>query len=245
MNALQTHPEIILSSVSPASVEFKEEDGFVEDTLVTFQIEARLTEEPEPGKAYQIVASLASAQTRTVLTADTLKPVPNNPAAFEGTLTHPLSTLDFENLTLYVYPLLSSIMAGPRAETTIKVRGIQSGEPGVLEALHKDVVSIPSSGDPAKNFFIAAKVTHTLSIQLINEVRLDLYREEEERIRLGSYAMADEDAAYGNTSGDSIYVQGFLIDSSSIPGTYSAEIYATDTRGIRSDTLHTSFVFSE
>ena len=162
--------------------------------------------------------------------------------AYIGTLQTMLRTTDMRNLILYVTPVSPDRRAGNRSETVIPVRGTPSGEPLVLSVDHPDTIFLPPAG-MSTTFYIAAKASHTISTDFLDQVLLELFDINSVSI-YGPLPMSEEDQAYGNVPGDSIYVQGFRLESSSNPGSFTAEVHAKDVAGNVSDTLRSHFVIA-
>ncbi len=236
VNVLSEHPVISEVSVSPDSVTF-DDDAEITDTLVTFHISVT-SDLPED---YLLVASLAAANDRSELDSDTLT-APDTPQQFQGTLSRQMSTNNFENLVIYVHPLGPDNRAYDRNETTISVRGVDTGEPRVLEVDHPETVIIPMPGEEDNRFFISAKVEHTISPDNIDRVQLELYDQSDDRIFAST--MSDSNPDFGNEPGDSIYVQNFSINSGNNPDTYTIEVHAIDIAGTVSDTLSSTLTIA-
>lgn len=236
-NVLKDHPQITDLAVSPPSVRFTPADS-IKDTLLTFQVAVT---GDMPGN-YRLVADIATVRDRIVLNSDTLQSAADGTGRYFGSLDLEMNTNRFENLVLYVFPLGPDGSVFDRLEATISVRGIDTGRPEVLEIIHPDAVIIPLPGEPDNGFFIAAKVSHTISIQNINQVRLELFDSSEERI-FGS-SMSDANSDYGNTPGDSIYVQNFSINPDNTPQNYTIDVHAVDIAGTVSDTLRSTLIIS-
>ncbi|MFO8030297.1 MAG: hypothetical protein R6U28_10570 [Cyclonatronaceae bacterium] len=234
---LKDRPQITDLAVSPSSVRFTPDDG-IKDTVVTFQV-AVSGNLPED---YRLVADIATVRDRIVLNSDTLQSAADGSGRYSGSLGIDMNTNRFENLVLYVFPLGPDGSVSDRLESTISVRGIDTGRPEVLEIMHPDAVIIPLPGEPDNRFFIAAKVSHTISIQNINQVRLELFDGSDERIFASS--MSDANSDYGNTPGDSIYVQNFSINPDNTPQNYTVEVHAVDIAGTISDTLRSTLIIS-
>lgn len=243
-----TSADITNLEVTPSSIQFTEADG-IKDTLITFQINAASKALME----HRLVAVLASAKDRTVLASDTLqrahdrnsKSVQSNQeysGSFSGSLALEMSTNRFENLVLYLFPIGSEGVVGERIETAIPVRGIKTGYPEILDIVHPQSVVIPMPSEPDNRFFIAAKVSHTISLEYIRQVRLELYNSQNERIFASN--MADNQPDYGTVPGDSIFVQNFSINSGNTPATYRIDVHAIDIAGTASDTLSSSLIIT-
>ena len=233
------HPETVISeiSITPDSIHF-DDDTEIMDTLVTFQISA-VSDLPED---YVLVASLASARDRSELTRDTLTATSDTPRQYHGALSREMRTNNFENFVIYVYPVGPYNRSYDRSEASIPVRGVDTGEPKVLEIDHPETVIIPMPGDPDNRFFISAKVKHTISPDNIARVQLELYNQDDDRIFASN--MSDSNPDFGNEPGDSVYVQNFSINSGNNPDTYTIKVHAIDIAGTVSDTLSSTLTIA-
>ena len=237
MRANTERPVIRDFSVDPSSIRFSEEDG-IRDTLVTFHLNVT-SALPE---GYRLVAGLASVHNRTLLSGDTLQNDQTQPDRYTGSLSLNMNTSRYENLIVYVYPLGRDGQAADRVESTVIVRGVDTGQPEVLEIVHPDTVFIPAPGESENRFFIAAKVSHSLSISNISDVRLQLFDSSNQQIFASIMQGSNPD--YGTVPGDSIYVQNFSINSENSPETYTIAVHAVDIAGTVSDTLRSTLTFS-
>jgi len=231
---LEERPSITDFQVTPSSIRFSEEDGF-KDTLVTFQITA-VSNIPED---FQLITELADIRDRQILTNSTMAADPERPGQYTASLSLVMSTSRFDNLVIYVYPRGPDGTVFDRVESTIKIRGIDTGRPEVLEIIHPDSVFIPLPGEAENEFTISAKVTHNLSLDNINQVRLEL-----STTPPASYIMqhvetdSDADPPYR------LYEQNFEIDSGNSPASYRIEVHATDIAGTVSDTLSSTLIIT-
>ena len=242
MRATAERPVIADFSVDPSSVRFSQDDG-IRDTLVTFHLEV-VSELPE---GYRLVAGLASVRNRTLLSGDTLQTDQTQPNRHTGSLGLNMNTSSYENLIVYVYPLGPDGQAADRVESTIIVRGVDTGQPEVLEIIRPDSVFIPAPGEDDNCFLIGAKVSHTFAIDAINQVRLELF--DSNNNRLETYIMQDvfsdpECIDFETEAGDSLYVQPFSIDSGTPPASFRIEVHAVDVAGTISDTLQSTLTIA-
>ncbi len=238
------HPVIADFAVDPSSVRFSEDDG-IRDTLVTFHLEV-VSALPE---GYRLVAELASVRNRTLLSGDTLQTDQTRPDRHTGSLGLNMNTSRYENLIVYVYPLGPNGQAGDRVESTVIVRGIDTGQPEVLEIIRPDSVFIPAPGERDNCFLIGAKASHTVAIENINQVRLELFDSNNNRLGDRTYIMQDvfsdpECTEFETEAGDSTYVQPFRIDSDTPPASFRIEVHAVDVAGTISDTLQSTLTIA-
>lgn len=238
VNVFHESPEVSDLQITPSSLNFTGQDG-VKDTLITFHVSAR-SNLPED---YSLIALFASASSREELAADTLSATNDDSGLFSGNFDLEMATSRFENTVVYVYPVGPQSGIDNRAEATVLVQWTDTGSPEILEIRHPDEITIPAAGEPEEQFFVAADVSHTVSLELIEQVNLDLYDDDENLIR--SFVMADEHDEYETISGDGTYVQGFSVNSGNSPGNYTVAIHAVDIAGTPSDTLQSTFVFSQ
>ncbi len=241
-SVFREQPVISGFSVNPSSLRFSDEDG-LKDTLVTFNLMAVGSIPDE----YRLVAEIASIRNRIVLQSDTLRADPGQPERYSGSLGITINTNRFENLVIYIYPIGPDGQAGDRVESTIIVRGVDTGLPEVLEIIRPDTVFIPAPGERDNCFLIGAKVSHTVSIDNINQVRLELF--DSNNNRLETYIMQDvfsdpECIDFETEAGDSLYVQPFSIDSGTPPASFRIEVHAVDVAGTISDTLQSTLTIA-
>ncbi len=234
---LQETPVIYELSVDPSSLCFADAKR-IGDTLITFQVTAK----SDLSTDYNLVARLVSARGRSELATKTLRVDEDQPGTFYGTIPVIMKTSAYENLIMYVYPSGFEGVTGNRAESTIKVRGMDTGKPEVLEIHHPDTVIIPETGQPDTRFPIAAKVTHTVSMDFIDRVQLDILDETNQNIFRSD--MPDDHPDFDNEPGDSIYIQGLSIGPDNSPASYSLEVHAVDIAGTVSDTLRSTLIIS-
>lgn len=233
-NVLRETPKIDEFSVEPGSLDFSEQDALA-DTLVTFHITAK-ADLPDD---YSLKAIISSAEDRSELESTLLESDPDAPEWFSGSLSLMVSTDRFESLLLYVYPTGPDGLAGNRAETTITVTGFDTGIPEVLNVEHPDTLTIPAEGESPKPFAITARVSHTVSMDYIDRVSLQLtnginFVED----------MQDDHEDFDNEPGDSIYISTFSIDSDNQPATYTVNVHAIDITGTSSDTLRSKLTLT-
>jgi len=234
---LEERPSITDFQVTPSSIRFSEEDGF-KDTLVTFRVTA-VSNIPE---GFQLVAELAHIRDRQILTNSTMNADPEGSGQYSASLSLTVSTSRFDNLVIYVYPRAPDGTVFDRVESTIKIRGIDSGRPEVLEIIHPDSVFIPLPGESDNLFTILARVTHTFALENINRVQLDLFDSANTRIFTSDMSRSDPD---GDQDPDYLlYEQGFRIDSGRSPENYRIEVHATDIAGSVSDTLSSTLIIA-
>ncbi len=234
---LTERPVISEFSVNPSAIRFTENDG-IRDTLITFHVTVK-SAIPEN---FKLMAALASSRNRNVLAQTELGPDEDRPDHFSGSLALIMNTTRFENLVIYVYPVGSDGRIADRRESVITVRSFDTGMPEVLEIMHPDVVIIPQTGQPANQFFIAAKVSHSVSIDYISSVRLELFDSANQRIFAEN--MLDNQPDYGTVPGDSIFVQNFSINSGNSPENYTIKVHAIDIVGTASDTLSSTLIIT-
>ena len=244
VRATAERPVIADFSVDPSSVRFSQDDG-IRDTLVTFHLEV-VSELPE---GYRLVAGLASVRNRTLLSGDTLQTDQTQPNRHTGSLGLNMNTSSYENLIVYVYPLGPDGQAADRVESTIIVRGVDTGQPEVLEIIRPDTVYIPAPDEDDNFFLIGAKVGHTVAIENINQVRLELFDSNNNRLGDRTYIMKDvfsdpDNVDFETEAGDSIYVQDFSIDSGTPPASFRIEVHAVDVAGTISDTLQSTLTIA-
>jgi hypothetical protein len=234
---LSERPSISDFQVEPSEIRFSAEDG-IGDTLVTFRIDvsANLPEH------YRLVTELAGIRDRQVRAVDTLQADPPGSGRYTGSFSHTMNTNRFENLVIYVYPLAPDGRISDRVESTITVRGIDTGRPEVLELLHPDAVVIPLPGEPENRFTISAKVTHTISLDNINAVRLELFDRTDSRIFASN--MRRTESGNGTEPEYQLYEQDFSINSGNSPENYRVEVHATDIAGTVSDTLRSTLIIT-
>ncbi len=236
---LSERPSISDFRVDPSEIRFSAEDG-IGDTLVTFRVDVS-SNIPED---FRLVTELAGIRDRQVRASDTLQADPQGSGRYSGSLSLTMNTNRFENLVIYVYPLAPDGRVSDRVESTITVRGIDTGRPEVLEIIHPDAVVIPLPGEPENRFTISAKVTHTISPDNINTVRLELFDRSDSRIfasnmgRAGSGNDTEPEPEYR------MYEQDFSINSGNSPDNYRVEIHATDIAGTVSDTLRSTLIIT-
>ncbi len=237
-NIIHEEPRVRQLSIEPSEIHFTGADG-VKDTVITFEIAARsdLTEN------YSLEAQMANARDGEPIASVTLNPVEEEADKYHASITVAQSTTRFANMVLYVTPVGTQNRTGGRAETVISVIWSDTGNPEIVEIMNPDQITIPASGEPEEQFFVAARVGHSVSIDLIDNVNLNLYDEEENRINDLPYIMTDEHEGYGTTPDDDLYVQGFSVNSGNSPGTYTVRIHAVDIAGTSSDTLQSTFEF--
>jgi len=235
-NVLADSPKIDELSVEPSSIHFSGLDG-VRDTVITFELSAisALTDDE------RLVATLISLQDRETLDSDTLTKHASKPDTYQGDLVLESPIHDIQDLLIYVHPYSPDQLVGDRFETRIEVVWEDIGSPEILAVHHPDTITIPAAGESA--FFVSAEVTHPFSIDFIEQVRLELFDEDDNFI--SEYAMADQNTDFGNVSGDSTYVQIFSVNPTNSPQKYSVEVHAINILGTRSDTLRSHFEFVE
>jgi hypothetical protein len=236
-NPIAERPYISDFQVTPSTLEFTVDDG-IGDTLVTFAFDVRSNIDD----GYRIVAEIAGIRDREVRKSDTLRAVSDGSGRFTGSLELLMNTTRFENLVVYAFPLSPNGTISDRVESTITVRGADSGKPEVLEIIHPDTVIIPMPGEPDNQFTIAARVTHSLSLEYINTVRLELFDSTGNRIFASSMLAAgiEEDSVPPFR----FYEQNFSINSGNSPENYRVEVHAVDIAGTISDTLSTTLIIA-
>jgi len=234
---LEERPSITDFQVTPSSIRFSEEDGF-KDTLVTFRVTA-VSNMPED---FQLVTELADVRDRQILTNSTMAADPEGSGRYTASLSLAMSTSRFDNLVIYAYPRGPDGTVFDRVESTIKIRGIDTGRPEVLEIIHPDSIFIPQPGEPDNLFTISTRVTHTFALENINRVQLDLFDSANTRIFTSNMSRSDPD---GNGDPEYLlYGQDFSINSGNSPDSYRIEVHATDIAGTVSDTLSSTLIIT-
>ena len=235
---LDERPSITDFQVTPSSIRFSEEAG-LKDTLVTFRVTA-FGDIPED---FQLITELADIRTRNILTNSTMTANPDRPGEYAASLNHVMSTSRFANLVIYAYPRAPDGTVFDRVESTIEIRGIDTGRPEVLEIIHPDTVFIPLPGEPENLFTISARVTHTFALDNINTVQLDLFDSTNPNPIFTSNMSRSDDNGNGEPE-YLVYEQNFSINSGNSPDSYRIEVYATDISGTVSETLSSTLIIS-
>ncbi len=238
-NIVMERPSVSDFQINPSVLRFTAEDG-IGDTLVTFRINVR-SNIPDD---YRLVAEIAGIRDREVRTSDTLRADPEGSGRYSGSLDLLMNTNRFENLVVYVFPLAPNGTISDRVESTITVRGIDTGRPEVLEILHPDAVLIPMPGEPENRFTISARVTHSISLENINTVRLELFDRTDSRIFASTMRRADNGNGSDSEPPYRLYEQDFSINSGNSPQNYRIEVHATDIAGTVSDTLSSTLIIT-
>lgn len=237
-NVLQEDFTVSGFQVSPSSLLFNDDDG-IQDTLITFQVSARAGLLPD---GYDMLAILSSSDTHIELASGTMHASVDDPELFTGTVSLEMRTIDIRNLIMYVVPVGPDNTIRTRSESNIKVRFTTEGRPIVHEIQHPEVVYIPTQEAGAYHFFVSARISHTVSNDYINQVRLQLFNQD--GVPIFSSDMNDVDEEYGTVPGDSIYVQRFSIGPENNPDEYDIRIHAIDIARNQSDTLSSRLVIS-
>jgi len=234
---LDERPSITDFQVTPSSIRFSQEDG-LRDTLVTFHVTAH---GDIPGD-FQLITELADIRSRQILTNSTMAADPERPGQYTASLSLVMSTSSFQNLVINAYPRGPDGTVFDRTESTIEIRGIDTGRPEVLEIIHPDSVFIPQPGQPDNLFTISARVTHTFALENINTVQLDLFDSANTRIFTSNMSRSDTD---GNGDPEYLlYDQNFSINSGNSPDSYRIDVHATDITGTASDTLSSTLIIT-
>ncbi len=236
-NPIAERPSISDFQITPSELQFSADDG-IGDTLVIFEVQVRSNISDD----YQIVTEIAGIRDREVRISDTLEASTDGAGRFTGSLELLMNTNRFENLVVYVYPLSPDGTIYDRVESTITVRGIDTGRPEILDIIHPEAVVIPMPGEPENRFTISAWVTHTIALDYINIVRLELFDRSGDRIFASN--MRNAGAEEDSVPPFRLYEQDFSINSGNSPENYRIEVHAVDIAGTVSDTLSSTLIIT-
>lgn len=227
-------------TVTPSEINFTPDDG-ARDTTLSIFLQAETTGNSSPEEIeYSLVKENSDDEPVTGFfseSADT-----NRVTTSVDILT---STTSFESWRVFVFGF-NGQNEGEIVESSIRIVGISTSPPEIVEAFNTDIAIIPESGQEQIDFF--ARVVHPSAQSLID--RVDFFLIDQNGERLGgpdvTFEMFDDGAInfeqglIDETAGDSLYSRALFINSENQQDNIDVFYFATDVSGLRSDTVQTS-----
>lgn len=232
--------------ISPSDVVFTLQDG-VRDTIISVELKADLSGYSEQNPVeYSIVNENSNED--EVLTG-ILQPSENE-TRVEATANLTVSTTDFITFRVFVFGFNSNT-EGEIVEGKIKITGVSTSPPQIIEAFNTEIVEIPESGQEQISFF--ARVLHPVEQSLID--RVEFFLTDQNGDRLGganaTFEMFDDGAQnleqgfIDETASDSLFSRALFINENNQPDLIDVFYFATDISGLRSDTVQTQLEILE
>lgn len=229
--------------ISPSEVVFTSNDG-IRDTTLAIEMQADVSGYNEQNLVeYSIVSDGEKEITGTFQSGE-------NESRIITTVQLTLSTSDFKTLRVFVFGFNNN-SEGEIVEGKIKIRGVSTISPQIIDAFNTETVTIPSSGQEEISFF--ARVVHPAQQSLIE--RVEFFLIDQSGSRLGgaeaTFEMFDdglqniEQGLIDEFAADSLYSRALFINENNQPDMVDVFYFATDMSGLRSDTVHTQLEIRE
>jgi hypothetical protein len=229
--------------LSPSSFQFSESDG-IRDTTVTVTFTVQIDGEPDSTKTgfslslgNETIASGPLTQTQT-------------PGVYTAQTELTFSTLSFSTFRAYVYAY-DQRNYGNSIERKLKVQGILTAPPEIIEVNNPEEVQIPASGQTQITF--TARVVHPFAQELIQRVAFFIVDSQNRRLpdSNSSFEMFDDgvtnlsEGRNDEAANDSVYTRVLFANENNTPENYRIFYFALDKAGQSSDTLETILRFVE
>lgn len=229
-------PSIASIDVEPDTVQFNaEEDGFKDTTLLVsiFIFTVNTPDEELP------VYVLSDKESGELVTAGTFEMSNSRSGNFRIEIPLETSTTSFKQFTITAYPS-ANIENGNFAQASLRINGISSNPPQILETDNPNEIHRPSSG--YQNITFTAKVTDEDGQDTIENVFMKLISQTNGEVSNSPFPLYDDGTNGGDeTAKDSLYTLTFQINDQNQPDTYSLEYFAVDQGGLVSDTVTSTF----
>lgn len=227
----QKTPGIQSFSFTPEIIDFDPDDG-IKDSTVVLDV---MIEPDIPSPELQPRMVIRRQDNPEAYFESEITGWNDEAGRFEDQIEVEFFTVQVQNYEVYVYiPVDGNV--GNRGQQTLKVDGFPAEPPVVEEVDHPETIQIPESGE--EQFEIAARATHSLGSDNIDEVLLDMYDESNEKLEDSPFPLPP--AAH---LGNDWYETGFTVRYDNNPQKYRLEFYAIDNAGGISDTLTSEMEF--
>lgn len=232
--------------ISPSQIIFTSEDG-VRDTTLSIELSAEVSGNSEQNAVEYSIVNERNSENDEI--RGTFQPSENE-SRVEATVPLTVSTTDFVTFRVFVFGFNSNT-EGEIVEGKIRIRGISTSPPQIVDAFNTERVEIPPSGREQISFF--ARVVHPEEQSLIDHVEFFLIDQNGERLGGANttFEMFDdggqnlEQGFIDETASDSLYSRALFINENNQPDLIDVFYFATDISGLRSDTVQTQLEILE
>jgi len=232
--------------ISPSEVVFTAEDG-VRDTTITIELKADVSGYSEQNPVEYSIVNKNSNEDEVI--TGMLQPS-ENASRVEAAVSLAVSTTDFITFRVFVFGFNNNT-EGEIVEGKIKVTGISTSPPQIIEAFNTETVEIPESGQEQISFF--ARVLHPIEQSLIDRVEFFLIDQSGDRLggANATFELFDdgiqnlEQGFIDEAASDSLFSRALFINENNQPDLIDVFYFATDISGLRSDTVQTQLEIME
>lgn len=229
--------------LSPSTFQFAEADG-VRDTTVTVTFTVQIDGIPDSTKTgfslilgNELVTSGPLTQTQT-------------PGVYTAQADLTFSTISFLTYRAYVYAY-DQRNYGNSIERKLRVQGILTDPPEIIEVNNPEEIQIPASGQT--EILFTARVVHPFAQELIERVAFFILDSQNRRLpdSNSSFEMFDDgvtnlsEGRKDEVANDSVYTRVLFANENNNPENYRVFYFALDKAGQSSDTLETILRFVE
>jgi hypothetical protein len=229
--------------LSPSSFQFTEADG-IRDTTVTVTFTVLIDGEPDSAKSgFSLILGGESVASGPLVHTQSM-------GVYTAQVDLTFSTISFLNYRAYVYAYDQKNF-GNSIERKLKVEGILTDPPVLLEANNPEEVQIPATGQTQIPF--TARVVHPFTQELIERVAFFILDSQNRRLpdSNSSFEMFDDgvtnlsEGRNDEFANDSLYTRLLFVNENNNPENYRVFYFAIDKAGQSSDTLETILRFVE
>ncbi|MFN1833945.1 hypothetical protein AB2B38_001685 [Balneola sp. MJW-20] len=217
--------------VSPSQISFSPDDGD-QDTTVTFEINAILTEDTESP-----ILSITNSRTGIEIFNGVMNRTGEKAFSYEASIN--TRTTDISDYTVIV-ALTNKVYA----QSSFRIQGFANSRPRIISVTNPSTVTIPND-DSVIIVPFSAKVTDDDGQESISNVYLNFRNEDGSLLSEDPFILLDDGDTNGDsgdeTAGDSTFTVTFSINSSNTPNNRTALYWSVDQSGLSSDTLTAPF----
>ena len=229
--------------LSPSGFQFAEADG-IRDTTVTITFTVQIDGEPDSTKT-----GFSLIRGGELVESGPLTPT-QTPGVYTAQAELTFSTISFLTFRAYVYAY-DKRNYGNSIERKLKIQGILTDPPVILEVNNPGEVQIPTSGQTEIPF--TARVVHPFTQELIERVAFYILDSQNRRLpdSNASFEMFDDgvtnlsEGRKDEVANDSVYTRVLFVNNNNQPEDYRVFYFALDKAGQSSDTLETILRFVE